>query len=585
MLSPDLLYLSSDRQFVLFSVVALQEEIDVAKLRQLLAFSEFKNYQPSESGMQDAATACNQLTKARNKPQPGAEPLQTTDAQYSVIIVAKRLPGQVSISLDKEMMQAEALLTAPFAGAPVVLTDIKTALERSGVVQGHDQQAMSKLLEAVGRLPPGGEISGVVARGVPAINGADSRFERLVELPTDRILRPQLIEGSQDQVDLHDLGEQVSVQKGTPIMRRIAPENGIPGFKVTGELIPAKPGKVLPLQPGKGTEIACSDPDLLLAAQDGLPSVMPQGMQVDDVMTIKQVDARHGHINFSGAVIITGNVCEGMKVKSGSSVMIGGTVESAHIEAALDVTVACGIIGHSMANHLDSCQVHAGGTIRAKFAQNATLTAEKGVEIASQLLLCHVQTPGVVRVADSGGLRGTLLGGDVQAGESIVVVNLGGAADNTTHVAIRGRYAELEELRQQLHLQMESLQTQHQQLTEAGHKIAELPAGNKRTTLLIKWNATREQLMNDYAALQQEQLALREQKEQFIRQAKIEVLKVLHEGVKLEIAGMMASSERDYGPSTIRSKDGKLVIEPLLHLDTKAHKAGGSKDPSLLPDA
>ena len=196
--------------------------------------------------------------------------------------------------------------------------------------------------------------------------------------------------------------------------------------------------------------------------------------------------------------------------------MIGGTVESAHIEAALDVTVACGIIGHSMANHLDSCQVHAGGTIRAKFAQNATLTAEKGVEIASQLLLCHVQTPGVVRVADSGGLRGTLLGGDVQAGESIVVVNLGGAADNTTHVAIRGRYAELEELRQQLHLQMESLQTQHQQLTEAGHKIAELPAGNKRTTLLIKWNATREQLMNDYAALQQEQLALREQKEQFM---------------------------------------------------------------------
>ena len=51
MLSPDLLYLSSDRQFVLFSVAALQEEIDVAKLRQLLAFSEFKNYQPSESGI------------------------------------------------------------------------------------------------------------------------------------------------------------------------------------------------------------------------------------------------------------------------------------------------------------------------------------------------------------------------------------------------------------------------------------------------------------------------------------------------------------------------------------------------------
>jgi len=129
-------------------------------------------------------------------------------------------------------------------------------------------------------------------------------------------------------------------------MRRHPPGSGIPGFKINGEVIAARPGKVLPFKPGKGAEIASADPDLLLASQEGLPSIMPQGMQVDDVMTIKQVDARHGHINFHGSVIITGNVCEGMKVKSGGSVTIGGAIESAIVEAALDVTVASGIIGH-----------------------------------------------------------------------------------------------------------------------------------------------------------------------------------------------------------------------------------------------
>lgn len=584
MLTPDLLYLSSDRQFVLFSVTALQEEIDAAKLQQLLARSEYRNYQASETGMQDAANACNQLTKARQKAQQSGVPAENGESQHSVIIVARRLPGQVTISVDKELMQAEARITGPYAGAPVILSDLVTALERSAVVRGYDQQAMSQLLKAAERLPPGGELSGVVARGLPPVNGEDSRFECLVELPSDRILRPHLINGTQDQVDLRDLGEQVSVIKGAPVMRRHPPGEGLPGFKINGEVIAARPGKVLPFKPGKGTEIAASDPDLLVASQDGLPSLMPQGMQVDEVMTIKQVDARHGHINFHGSVIITGNVCEGMKVKSGGSVTIGGTIESAHVEAALDITVASGIIGHPMANHTDSCQLISGGMIHAKFAQNATLKAEKGVEIASQLLLCHVQTPGSVRVADSGGLRGTLLGGEVQAGESVTTVNLGGAADNSTRVYIRGRFAELEEQRQQLHAQMDTLQLQHQQLTEAGRKIAELPSGNKRTTLLIKWNASRDQLMSEYAARQQELALLREQKEHYLRSARIEVLKVLHQGVKLEIAGIPLIAERDYGPSMVHYQENKLLIEPLVY-EKKAHKGSEGKDPTLLPEA
>lgn len=591
MLSLDLLYLSTDRQFVLFDVAPQRDFIEESHIQQLLARSEYRHYQLSESGVKDAVEVSNKLTKQMRE-QVNAAPADASaqpqePGQHSVIIVAKRVAGHVDIEVEKDQMTASAVITAPYAGPPVLRPEIEAALRQARVTQGHDLQAMNSLLDQASKLPPGGQLKGVVARGAAPQHGADSRFERLVEIASERVLKPQLIAGTQDQVDLRDLGELITVKAGSPLMRRHPPEPGIPGYKLTGEVIPAKPGKELPLHPGKGVDIASEDPNLLVANRDGLPLLIPQGMAVDDVMTIKQVDARFGHINFSGSVIITGNVCEGMRVKAEGSVTIGGLVDSATVEAGADVVVANGIIGHPTSAHADSCRVKAGGSIQAKFAQYATLEATSSVVIHNQLLHCHVFTPGSVRVADSNALKGTLLGGVIQAGTTITTVNLGGTADSSTQLIIRGLFPELNARKEQLHQQQEALQLQFNQLAEAGRKIAEMPEGSKRTALMSKLQHMQAQLHEQYQQLKQQQAQLREERERFLQQARVEVFKSLYEGVKVEIAGLTGSSSRQYGPSIVLCRDNKLQIDPLMHKSAEkgdAQKGAEHNDPTLLPD-
>ena len=81
---------------------------------------------------------------------------------------------------------------------------------------------------------------------------------------------------------------------------------------------------------GEGTFLSPDDPDLLLASRPGLPRQEKNGMKVDDVLSVKQVDIRHGHVIFEGALIVAGDVTPGMKIKTSGDVVIGGFVEGLH---------------------------------------------------------------------------------------------------------------------------------------------------------------------------------------------------------------------------------------------------------------
>ena len=57
-----------------------------------------------------------------------------------------------------------------------------------------------------------------VAQGKAAVNGQDTRFERLVETPVERILKPQELDHG--RVDMRDLGTILTVKAGAQLMRR-----------------------------------------------------------------------------------------------------------------------------------------------------------------------------------------------------------------------------------------------------------------------------------------------------------------------------------------------------------------------------
>ncbi|WP_350563799.1 FapA family protein, partial [Psychrobacter sp. CAL346-MNA-CIBAN-0220] len=66
------------------------------------------------------------------------------------------------------------------------------------------------------------------------------------------------------------------------------------------------------MEPGTGTSLHPKDQHKLIATVSGQPVENRSGMQVDDMLQIKDVDVRYGHVNFKGSVLITGDVHEGM---------------------------------------------------------------------------------------------------------------------------------------------------------------------------------------------------------------------------------------------------------------------------------
>ena len=299
-LGPEFFYLSSDGQFVLLAIEPVEEVVDARQLGALLQQSAYCHYQVSEKALQDAAKSFNEL---KNPPAEGVE-----SKSHSVVIVARRLDGQVSVAANKDGMSASATVTAPYGGKPITEAQVRSALSAAGVVKGIDIDAIAELLTRVAELPSGGVLTAVVAQGQLPLNGSDSRFERLVETLRERVLRPQIQDRQHDRVDLRDLGVMVTVVPGDAVMYRHPPEPGVDGFKITGEPLLAKPGVELPWTVGAGTQISKEDPNQLQATQEGLPQEIEQGMQVDEVLTIRDVDAKFGHVMFSGSIMITGNV-------------------------------------------------------------------------------------------------------------------------------------------------------------------------------------------------------------------------------------------------------------------------------------
>jgi hypothetical protein len=84
-----------------------------------------------------------------------------------------------------------------------------------------------------------------------------------------------------------------------------------------------------------------------VAIVPGQPTVIKNGVKVNPVLDVENVDLSTGNLSFEGTVRVSGDVLTGMKMNVGGDVVINGTVEAAEIVAGGSVTVKGGVIGHS----------------------------------------------------------------------------------------------------------------------------------------------------------------------------------------------------------------------------------------------
>lgn len=325
-----------------------------------------------------------------------------------VLEIGERRDGVCILKVDDDKMAARLTLIPPYGGAPVTLSQIQQALQEKGVVSG----IMAKVIEAA--LEEGDATDRIIAQGQRPAPGTDAQFERLIPDITER--KPKVDEHG--NVDYRDLGQMIFVKQGSPLMRRTPPTSGTNGQDVTGQILTPKPGKNVPFASRlQGAQVDPLDNNLLLATIAGQPKPVPHGVMVDPIINVKNVDISTGNISFDGAIIIKGDVKDGMKVQASGDVIVGGTVEAAEIEAGGDIVIKGGVIGHS--EHIAepnevpvfNAKVVSQGSISTRYAENVYMEAGADINIDEYSMHNHLVSLNRVLVGKPGGKKGRIIGG------------------------------------------------------------------------------------------------------------------------------------------------------------------------------
>lgn len=539
------------------------DAIDEKFIRSLIASSEYNDCFVEEANIKNAIAELNSVLKPLQKGQPGRE------IRYQLLT---RKDATVNINISQDEMSAEAEITTAMGGAPMSAQTILDEARRNGVKKGFSKESLIKAAKMAARAESGVIVKAAIAQGKEAINGRDARIKLLVQSAQERILRPK--EREDGTVDMRDLGEIICVKEGDPLAKKIPATPGMKGFTVTAKPLDPVPGEDIHISIGNGTAISPKNADVLISTKVGLPKIIENGMEVDDVYQIKNVDVSTGHIDFQGSVLIDGDVGEGMKVVASGDITIGGFVESAILEAGGDITISSGIIGkkqdlesaESDINQFNmTAKVQAQGNIFAKYCQYADITCGGNIRIENQLMHSLITVGGTLWIGTEDAANGKLIGGLINASSTIHAGIVGATAGSKTLINfdahIASFSARLDDIEQRITVEDEKTK----ELQAAKNKIKQLPPNPKTKEVLQKVVTT----YQFHAKRMGEILSEREQTEkemlQYMMSVYVEATEKLYQSVEMKIGDFVERTKREYPPSKMIYKERKVIIDPIIN--------------------
>lgn len=314
------------------------------------------------------------------------------------------------------------MLTTEMVGK--MLTDL-------GVTYGIKPDVIQQALEeaAATQMPV---LDTVIAEGEAPEPGENARIT--FQFQTEKTV------GTVDQetgvIDYKERQALQNVKAGQVLAVKVPPTDGKNGISVYGDAIVAKPGMDRSILPGENVALS-GDGLELTAAMDGVVILT----QDDKVGVFKlfevpgDVDYSTGNLSMEGTLNIKGWIRSGFQVKAKGDIQVGEGIENACVEAGENISVKGGIIGSEQG------KIHAGGSITARFMENAQVHAGGDIRISNHIVRSTVTADG--RVLDTRG-KACIRGGSVSAGKGITMNELGSPAGIVTHVSV-GAAPELRE--------------------------------------------------------------------------------------------------------------------------------------------
>ena len=458
--------------------------------------------------------------------------------------------GEFFIKIDDDQLSAYLTCFNPRGGIAVTLESILEEAKDKEITVDLDMEAIKRAISEEGD-------SVLIASGKPAEDGLDSRFESLLPEMKERV--PQVDE--EGIANFRDLGEILVVYTGDSLMRRYPAGDGEPGFTISGAPIPAKKGMSLEFTAGlEGAEIDSNDSDLLIAKIDGCPYLIPNGVKVEPVYTVKNVDLHTGNIDFLGTVIVTGEVQSGMTIKADGDIHIKGSTEGAILIAKGDIVVTGGLIGHPEKPETELTIdpiTEAGGSVNANFTQNAVVNAGQGIFIRDYTMMCKL-TAAVQIIVGDGSRRGHIIGGVSTAGLLVKAKTIGSPSRSRTVVIARtsdtlyARMAKLSENRDDLKVRRFKVRKLIDLAVNKPDRVSASALESANSTL-ASLDDEEQQLNLDEVQLKKEVAAS--------RGAMIKAEVNFLEGVEVRVGTKRATTTKDRSGGTYRLKDDELIFE------------------------
>ncbi|MBP6517685.1 FapA family protein [Shewanella sp.] len=551
MLDPELIELNSDKTKAELRLIPnVHGPVTHEDIMRLLSLPEFAALFPLEPAITKTVAKINSLCNQDD----GKFELYTT--------LAERRDGSIAIEISPDKMQASLKLTAAWGGKQIDLPEILTHLKKNNVCMGLSKLKIQALLKQLSTLKPGEICQSEIAQGKAPVNGLNAVLERKVFLARERLLQPQ--EREDGSVDMRNLGAMIVVKANDLLMVKHLATEGTPGYNIKGEVLKQKPGKDAVLQAGTGTAFHPKDPNKLIATVPGQPVETRTGMNVDDVLQLKDVDISTGHVTFKGSILITGDVHEGMIVKSSGDITVMGFVDSATLEAKGDVTVSKGIIGRQIKANEYSTNIYSQGQISAQFVQYSQLVAKGNILVTKQLLHSNTKTAGSLTVSDPSGRRGDLVGGVAHAEKGITAVVIGATAGTKTDVYCAMGQAEL---KQDLKLLDESVKAMVVASLDIEARLNKLPPKSEWQADAVMIEQIKmmldekNRIMDERTREELEFDTFKQEVEGYYEKYRIEVLKHVFLNVELHIGPANHRTAREHGTCCIANVNQEINFD------------------------
>jgi|TARA_B100000929_G_scaffold160893_1_gene127240 uncharacterized protein (DUF342 family) len=481
-----------------------------------------------------------------------------SESNERTLVVASKHDATLEVKISDDKMQAIGELTVAEGGKVMSLEDAKKELIKAGVARGYKQAFLEKLLQQQFELPAGTKTEGVLAKGRLPIDGQPSKFVPQVETLKDRLKKPKLREDG--TVDMRDFGKLASVEPGVLLIKQIPATPGKEGFTVTGDVLPAKPGESLTLVAGEGTEISKNNPLELISVIAGVPVEIANGMRVDDIFTIADVNVKSGHVDFEGSVIVTHNVEPGMRINAKGDITVMGTVESGNLSAAGNITIKQGVIGHQLEDKSLSCNIICQGDIHLSHGQYCYLEANN-ILIERQSSHCVMKATKLLQVGQEDNPQGKLFGGEILDAQMVIAGEIGNESGAKMLINLAASGADVTAQTDQCLKDLAQTDSQLDTLQEAIEKADQVKDVEKKKLLLAKIGATQMHYCEQAEMLEKKLSTLENHLHDLLEDAKLIVNKTLHSGVEIHIFDKVLRTNRQYPPCKVKLEENKVEVE------------------------